>query len=683
MRKRILFLCFALCCLSIAVAQNAHFYLKDGIQLTWELSTIDSITYVKPTAEIVLPASVTIKKGTNAKFSYMVTDGIASEPIYLLSTNANVAFINSDTLYAIGTGKCVIHTTYKGVTSSCVVTVEPAHEMEQLSSLASYAALATFSTAEIGAYLSQALTTGNKVQTALYPYRNGWNLGYDIHPYMNWHSINMIPTALRVLDLAEKNGYKNVCLIARTIRLMATMLATDFYGDLPKSKIDMYVSPQYESQQDIYKWLFKEVDELLTAYASADWVNCSTNLKLDSQLDPIYGGDLSKWASFCKALKARLWLRKLPNWDNTSATCQQIIALVDDALAGWQEPRYQYSADGYENTCPWGSSAPWYARLWGNGLYSSIPTTFFLHGIMGSIDGTYQTSRGYALDPRAARIMELRSNGYYRHMLHLESNSGMNINNTIDDYPYLYSSNNPYTQNNGYIALLTTEELLFIKAEAQYWSGDVAGAYATTLEATKQNMLRYGLDEALLASDIHLQNQYNRFFELKLPSVGAFTIADLMQQKYVAMYLQPEQWTDMRRYNYSSSANGIAYAPAGKTPVHVYDVKKVHNGTNSLFARDSANFCLTYTLRRPYNLYEPYWCTPDNYGVNAQLSPNAWVMRLNQPVSQYAMPELVRLGIYTGTADQAVLHPQFLKKRMIWAQKNEQVVHTVDNTPWL
>ena len=85
----------------------------------------------------------------------------------------------------------------------------------------------------------------------------------------------------------------------------------------------------------------------------------------------------------------------------------------------------------------------------------------------------------------------------------------------------------------------------------------------------------------------------------------------------------------MRRYNYSSSSNGIAYALPGQQPVYVYNVKNVHNGKNTVFVNDSVNFSLEYSLHRPYNLYEAYWCNADDYGVNATLSPNAWVNRLN------------------------------------------------------
>ena len=491
----------------------------------------------------------------------------------------------------------------------------------------------------------------------------------------------MAPMAAQLTQEAEAKSYKNVELIVRTITLMSTMLTTDIYGDMPRADMGKTITPKYETQQEVYEWMFQEVDELLKCYQDPQWVSNSRNMALDYTIDRIYGGDMKKWEAFCKGLKARLWLRKLPNWDNTPANCQEIIRSVDDALVNWEEPRYNYPGYGVlEDICPWGPYAPSVGGLSANRLLSSIPTTFFLHGILGSIDGSYQTTRGYALDPRAERIMEPRNQT--QGMLHLESNIGMGVNNVISDYPNLLSYNNPYTKNTGYIPLMTTEELMFIKAEAQYWAGEISAAYETTCEATKWNMQRYGIKEGELSGNE--LNQYNRFFEIKLNKYN-FTIADLMQQKYVAMYLLPEQWTDMRRYNYSSSTNGIAYAYPGSVPVYVYDVKNVHNGRNAIFSKDAPNFCLEYSLRRPYNLYEVYWDTSDNYGVNAQLSPNAWVTRVGHLSNMFNKKELERFGYYyiTNAAGEKVLDYNILKKRMIWAQKNSKVVTCADdNIEW-
>ena len=558
-----------------------------------------------------------------------------------------------------------------------------------------YAAQICYDHAEYGVYLCQALTTTGKSQTGSYPYSQGWEfLGVNRQPMWRRHFYDLGANIQKMNELAEAKGQYNAILIGRTVMLMSTMLTTDAFGDMPRSQVYQSSSPRYDTQAEVYEWMHQEVDELLKLYQDPAWVKAPTNLLISDRMDRIYGGDMAKWEGLCKALKARLWLRKLPNWDNNAAVCQEIIRLADDALASFEEPRYYYPGGVTESNCPWGPFKPiinsWESRA--NRLDQSVPTTFFLHGILGSIDGTYNKTRGLALDPRAARLMESRGD---KALWHLESNIGVgdidrdNEADAISEFPDLLcqsKESNPYTKNTGYIALITREELMFIKAEAQMWAGDRAGAYETTKAATLENMARYGIREANLEGDA--LNQYNRFWEIKLPGASKFTIADLMQQKYVAMYLQTEQWTDMRRYNYSSSQNGIKYVVPGQLPIAIYDVKNVHNGTVSMFAKDAENFKLEYVLRRPYNLYEAYWSTADDYGVNATLSPNAWVNRLNadtETETKYNKKELDRMGYYTtNAAGEKILDYRILKKRLIWAKKNPNVVQCADdNIEWM
>ena len=552
-----------------------------------------------------------------------------------------------------------------------------------------YASQICYDHAEYGVYMCQALTTLGKSQTGSYPYSQGWEfLGVNRHPMWRRHYYDLGANIQKMNELAEDKGQYNAILIGRTVMLMSTMLTTDAFGDMPRSQVYQSSSPRYDTQAEVYEWMHTEVDELLKLYKDPAWVNASTNLLISDKMDRIYGGDMAKWEGLCKALKARLWLRKLPNWENTPAVCNEIIRLVDDALASFAEPRYYYPGGVTESNCPWGPLKPiinsWESRA--NRLDQSVPTTFFMHGLLGSIDGTYNRTRGYALDPRAARMIEPRGE---KALWHLESNIGVGDidrngeTDAISAFPDLLCQSrgsNPYTQNTGYIPLITVEELMFIKAEAQMWAGDRAGAYETTKAATIESMARFGIKEANLEGDA--LNQYNRFWEIKLPGAATFTLADLMQQKYIAMYLQPEQWTDMRRYNYSSSQNGIKYVVSGQSPVAVYDVKNVHNGKVAMFAKDAENFKLEYVLRRPYNLYEAYWSTAEDYGVNATLSPNAWVNRLNadtETETKYNKKELDRMGYYTtNAAGEKILDYRILKKRLIWAKKNPNVVQCAD-----
>ncbi|MCQ2335192.1 MAG: SusD/RagB family nutrient-binding outer membrane lipoprotein [Paludibacteraceae bacterium] len=548
-----------------------------------------------------------------------------------------------------------------------------------------YAAQICYDHSEYGVYLSQALTTGSNSQTGSYPYSQGWEfLGVNRHPMWRRHFYDLGANIHKMNEIADKEGKKNAILIGRTIMLQSTMLTTDAFGDMPRSQAYTATSPQYDSQADIYDWMFEEADELVKLYEDTAWTKCPTNLPLTKKMDRIYAGDMAKWALYAKALRCRLWLRKLPNWDNTSSTCQKIISMVDEVLndPNWTEPLYRYDGGTTEQNCPWGPSRPkinaWESR--DNRLVSSMPSTFFAKAILGAYV-TKKTNSGYALDMRADYMMKPSNKSGKDALLYLENNLGMEVSAKQNFYPDLYaaeSATNPYTLDNGYIALITTEELMFIKAEAQYWMGDKAGAFRTTRDATICNMQRYGVYESNYSS-AKQKERYDLFFEVKFPGEALFTIADLMQQKYVAMYLQPEQWTDMRRYNYSSKANGIQYDNC-----YVYTVTRVHDGSGKDAKADK--FTHEYSLHRPYNLYQAYWCTPDDYGISAELSPNAWINRLNadtETETKYNKGELDRIGYYTEDASgNKILDYRILKHRLIWAHNTCGKATCSDPTPW-
>ena len=539
-----------------------------------------------------------------------------------------------------------------------------------------YAAQQIYDHAEYSVYLSQALTTASKSQTGSYAYSGGWEfLSMNRHPQWRRHFYDLGANINEMIYAAEKIDSRNFILIGRTIMLQSTMLTTDAFGEMPRSNAYTSTSPTYDSQEEIYEWMFQEADELVKLFEDKDWTHNSANIPITEKMDRIYRGDMKKWGLYAKALRARLWLRKLPNWENNPEVCRKIVEMADQVLndPDWEEPRYYYPGGTNEQNCPWGSSAPivnaWESR--GNRLASSIPTRFFAYAILGAYQ-IQNNVRGYALDPRADKLMTGRDFGGSTSMRWLESNIGMETSMKIINYPDLFASggNNPYTDNRGYIALITDEELMFIKAEAQYWAGNKTGAYNTTYNAVIHNMERFGVVESELLGN-NAKTRYRRFFEIRLPGESEFTIADLMQQKYVVMYLQPEQWNDMRRYNYSSKTNGITY-----DGVPVYTVTTIFNGRGTAIPT-VANSNVEYSLRRPYNLYEPYWDQPDSYGQNAELSPNAWIVRLNydpETEDKYNRGELERLGAFK--------NPEWLKKRMIWAYNTSNKAVSADATEW-
>ena len=579
--------------------------------------------------------------------------------------------------------------------------------------------------AEYAAYLAQMFTVHgqNPNMRGSLAYSAGWDfLGMNRHPMWRRHFYDIGTNNRMMMDLAYAQGARNYYLIGRTIRLMSTMLTVDAFGDMPHfdaflMNVNATATPRYDSQQTIYRWLFQEVEDLLDDFADPAWTNAPTNPTIDDRIDLIYGGDLDKWAGFAKALRARLWLRVLPNGfrgedgnvmvinhrgnyvelHNNTENALRVVRYAEIALNNphWQEPRFQFTGGPVLHSSPWGPAAPniggWESRS--NRLASSIPTSFFADAILGVYRNTTPPATvGQALDPRAVRMMTPRGAPNATPPLpvlirwrHSHSSTG---EEPMTAFPDLTAGGegrtNPFTTNDGYVALMLHEELLFIKAEGHYWAGNRPAAFETTVYATHFNMReRWGLRTDNFASNAE-RDIFNRFMAVRLPGEGTFTIASLMQQKFVAMYLQGEQWTDMRRYNFSSPRNGISYVTPNSGQVFVYLVRGIHDTRQGAGSAQfvPARFTATYALRRPANLWVAVWGTPANFGAPyAIYSPNAWPNRLNydpETEPRFNSEELRRIGAMVGTEQV----PDWVKNRLIWQFNTSGHALSSNPEPW-
>ena len=509
-----------------------------------------------------------------------------------------------------------------------------------------YSAQLQFDHAEYGAYLTQTLTTGGRNQTSSFAYKSGWGdfLTMNRHPQWRRHFYDIGVNAKEIIDEAHEAQAWNLELIGRTLRLMSTQMTTDLFGDMPRSEAYESNSPHYDTQESIYEWMNQEIEELIGMYEDPTYTEAATNIPIDQSIDRVFAGDLNKWKHYTYALKARLLLRKLPNWENNAATCQAIITAVNRALEGWEDVLYRFDGGNGAQNSPWGEAfgsteqggLGWEGR--GNMLNSAVPTKYFMENILGVFE-SHNNLKGWAEDPRILAFMSARpgpsgtsDSGTDRRSL--DTNIGMDVSYKVDNYPTLFpevdgKKVSVYTQNTGYVPLFLEEELLLIKAEATYWSGDKPTARSLTMQAAEINFDRFNLSSIYGSSYTRYRNNYlgnetgtGNYVTTYFPADG-FNIGHIMRQKYVCLYLQPEQWTDMRRYNYSCEENGIQY-----------DNTYVYPG-----------------LKRPNNIYEAHWGD----------DPKAWINRINydpETEEKYNKAELERLGAYKNY--------QWLRKPMIW-----------------
>ena len=509
-----------------------------------------------------------------------------------------------------------------------------------------YSAQLQFDHAEYGAYLTQTLTTGGRNQTSSFAYKSGWGdfLTMNRHPQWRRHFYDIGVNAKEIIDEAHEAQAWNLELIGRTLRLMSTQMTTDLFGDMPRSEAYESNSPHYDTQESIYEWMNQEIEELIGMYEDSTYTEAATNIPIDQSIDRVFAGDLNKWKHYTYALKARLLLRKLPNWENNAATCQAIITAVNRALEGWEDVLYRFDGGNGAQNSPWGEAfgsteqggLGWEGR--GNMLNSAVPTKYFMENILGVFE-SHNNLKGWAEDPRILAFMSARpgpsgTSDSGTEMRYLDTNIGMDVSYKVDNYPTLFpevdgKKVSVYTQNTGYVPLFLEEELLLIKAEATYWSGDKPTARSLTMQAAEINFDRFNLSSIYGSSYTRYRNNYlgnetgtGNYVTTYFPADG-FNIGHIMRQKYVCLYLQPEQWTDMRRYNYSCEENGIQY-----------DNTYVYPG-----------------LKRTNNIYEAHWGD----------DPKAWINRINydpETEEKYNKAELERLGAYKNY--------QWLRKPMIW-----------------
>ena len=555
-----------------------------------------------------------------------------------------------------------------------------------------YAGQINYDHAEYGNYLSQCLTTAGKSQTGSYAYRSGWQfLTMNRHPQWRRHFYDIGVNAKELVKNSKEIGSPNYELIARTIWLLSYQLTTDAFGDIPRSEAYLSNSPKYDTQESVYAWMFQECEDLIKMYEDPAIANSPTNRTITVKQDRVYAGDLEKWKGLVYAIRARLLLRNIPNIDRSAATCNKIIESAQKAIDQWRkgdllygawfgnEPRYQFDKNAVgEGNAQWSAAKPtingWESRA--NDLDKAIPSKFFMENCLGVINqgkelsqGYWDRENGYGSDPRLMLIMAPNegpisaSNETKRYMFrYLENNIGGGSTFKDANYPKLYCGAFAAGPD-AYTSIFTMEELYFIQAEAYYWLGDKVKACELAKEATTWNIQRhldryladnggkYPADKCLPGSST-AGDRFDRIMTSFLNNEGVkkckpcteignmhwffnpsnYTLSDLMMQKYISMYMQPEQWTDMRRYHYSNNRNGYGIGDAKEI---------VYPG-----------------LRRPYNLYQAFWVD----GLTEEQKENTWIQRINydpETEEKYNRAELIRLGAYQ--------NHEWLRKPMIWA----------------
>ena len=366
---------------------------------------------------------------------------------------------------------------------------------------------------ELTGYYAQYLASSSAAQTLdTYDYTDqtsNWNLLY-------YTLADLYDLRQRAIELgsSEHLGVANV-LMAYNLGLVA-----DIWGSAPYS--DAFTGESlliaYDSEEDLYnagiELLESGIEELKKTESA---------VVLGASEDVIHQGDKAAWLKTAYALYARYLnkISKKSDYDPAavlSAIEQSYTSNADNAEMGVFDGINEWALISQQNK----------QLLLGGWLSSNL-----INQLNGTTYGVF--------DPRIEKITEETVNGDYVGTRNGQGNVGGP--NTVQDECYI-SEFSPWTSEDTPYIIISYAELKFIEAEAalNLPSPDRTRAYTAYQEGIRANMEQLEVSASDLAA----------YMDDSAVGVGAdnLTLDLIFKEKYVATYLNPEVWNDVRRHDY-------------------------------------------------------------------------------------------------------------------------------------
>lgn len=313
---------------------------------------------------------------------------------------------------------------------------------------------------------------------------------------------------------AEKKGYPHIEGIAKVMFVWTMASLTNWFGAIPFTEAfdPTKFSPKFDSQSKIYPKLLKILGSGIKALKEPGKVNLAAN-------DLIYKGNMSKWIRLAYTLKARFLMQLVEAPDNkTRSRAKKALAALSKG--------FQSNADNaifpYSNTA--NSRNPWYMlQLYSN--LANVQMSAHYIKLLKSLD-----------DPRLsiqAEVAEKHDPGE-KYVGNRNGAPAVPVDSVSDIGTF-------YTNPSAPGRLLTYSDAKFLEAQAKLITQGPAAADEPYREAIRANMEVLGVQEADI--DEYISKREN------LASSNN-PLKDIMVQKYIANFLDPQAWNDWRKTGY-------------------------------------------------------------------------------------------------------------------------------------
>ncbi|GLR15647.1 hypothetical protein GCM10007940_02620 [Portibacter lacus] len=317
---------------------------------------------------------------------------------------------------------------------------------------------------------------------------------------------------------AEESNSPHYAGIGKVLSAINVGLLTDNWEAAPYSEAILgsdNFTPKFDSQEQLYASINSLLDAAITDLQKSE------SIFAPGSDDLAYNGDISKWIKLAYTLKARYAIH-LTNKNGTQAASDALSAISNGFTSNGDDFQLMYNS---VNKNPWHTSV---ALANNTGNLTITQGSYFVDLLKGITDEG---------DPRMAALVDAGDipNAEVVGITSYDDNAAPN-NSDLSETTWHSTESAP-------IVMVSYAEAKFIEAEAAFISNDKTRAYDAYLEGIAANVSK-------------LEVEAGDFLTHPNVAVGAdnLTLSDIMEQKYIALYLNPEAWVDMRRYNYSTDA---------------------------------------------------------------------------------------------------------------------------------
>ena len=184
--------------------------------------------------------------------------------------------------------------------------------------------------------------------------------------------------------------------VGEVVKVEAVHKATDMYGPLPYLKFGLTNPVPYDSQEEIYKSFFKELDHAIDILTNFD--QATPNSKALEKFDLIFGSNIPNWIRFANSLKLRLAMR-------VSAVYPEAQEIAESAIA------HQYGVIESNDGNPTVQTNPALSYTYHNPIHSISSSDGYEEDVMGATMDAYLNGFN---DPRISVFFQPTMYGEYR-----------------------------------------------------------------------------------------------------------------------------------------------------------------------------------------------------------------------------------------------------------------------------